>query len=304
MYPYILMIFVVIFYAGNILMGKAINDLPPFTIAFFRLFVAFIILLPIAYKQAVQDRPLFLKHKKPFMVMTLTGVAFFNTFIYASLQFTSATNVSVLETVIPVLTVILSGFVLKERLQPLQKGGVVLSFIGALWVVIDGRIVQLATIDWNIGDGIMIGAIVCWSIYSVVVKQVMHHFHPLAALLVMTGIALFTLLPFVAIEWFILGIPDLMQVDYLGGFLYLGIFPSLIALLFYNVAVNRLGASKASVFLNFLPVVTMIGAYFWLGETISQMQVIGAIGVMAGVILTTRSKRIHKDLAGLKEKVE
>lgn len=304
MYPYILMVFVVIFYAGNILMGKAINDLPPFTIAFFRLLVAFIILFPIAYKRAVQERSLFLKHRKPFMVMTLTGVTFFNTFIYASLQYTSATNVSVLETIIPVLTVILSSIVLKERLQPLQKGGVALSFIGALWVVIDGRIGQLATIDWNIGDGIMGGAIACWAIYSIAVKKVMHHFHPMAALFVMTGIALLTLLPFVAIEWFVLGIPNLMQVDYLGGFLYLGIFPSLIALLFYNIAVGRLGASKASVFLNFLPVVTMIGAYLWLEETISQMQVIGAIGVMAGVVLTTRSKRIHKDLGGLKEKVE
>ncbi|SFJ60064.1 Threonine/homoserine efflux transporter RhtA [Halobacillus dabanensis] len=298
MYPYILMFFVVIFYAGNILTGKAINDLPPFTIAFFRLFVAFIILFPIAYKRALQDRPLFLKHRKPFMVMTLTGVAFFNTFIYASLQFTSATNVSVLETIIPVLTVILSSFVLKERLHPLQKGGVALSFIGALWVVIDGQVVQLATIDWNIGDGIMVGAIACWAIYSIAVKQVMRNFHPIAAVFVMTGIALLTLLPFLAIEWFIFGIPNLMQVDYVGGFLYLGIFPSLLALLFYNVAVDRLGASKASVFLNFLPVVTMIGASLWLEETISHMQVIGAVGVMAGVVLTTRSKRIHKELGG------
>ncbi|CDQ21213.1 DMT family transporter, partial [Halobacillus karajensis] len=114
MYSYILLIFVVIFYAGNILMGKAMNDLPPFTIAFFRLFAAFIFLLPIGYRRALKAKPVFLKHYKPLLVMTITGVAFFNTFIYASLQFTSATNVAVLETIIPVLTVILSSVVLKE----------------------------------------------------------------------------------------------------------------------------------------------------------------------------------------------
>src|SRR5690625_2302280 len=160
------MIFVVIFYAINILTGKALNELPAFTVAFFILLVAFIILLPIGFRGARQFRTTFLDYKKPFLVMTLTGVTFFNTFIYGSLQFTTASNVSVLEAVIPVVTVILSVWLLKERLQRLQWTGVLLSFIGALWVVMDGRVFQLASIDWNIGDAIMIGAIGSWAVYS------------------------------------------------------------------------------------------------------------------------------------------
>src|SRR5690625_3459619 len=97
MYPYILMIIVVIIYAGNILVGKALNELPPFTIAFFRLFIAFIVFLPVGYRSAWQSRFKFYKYKKAFFVMTLTGVALFNTFIYSYLQFTTAENVSVLE---------------------------------------------------------------------------------------------------------------------------------------------------------------------------------------------------------------
>lgn len=283
------MIFVVIFYAGNILIGKAINELPPFSIAFFRLFIAFIIILPIAWRSAWKNRGLFWQHKKAFLIMTLSGVTFFNTFIYGSLQFTTSSNVAVLETVIPALTVVLSAILLKEKLIKIQWFGVCISLIGALWVVMDGRIFQLATMNWNPGDGIMIGAIISWSIYSIMVKKYMHLFPDFAALLVMTGVSVIVLLPFIAIEWLILGAPSILQANLMWGLLYLGLFPSLIALVFFNRAVGVLGASKASIFLNFLPVFTIIGAYLWLNEQITSMQITGAVIVIVGVMMTTQA---------------
>src|SRR5699024_3150889 len=81
MYPYILMIFVVIFYSGNILVGKGINELPPLTITFFRLFIAIIVLYPFGFRSAWQNRSTFLTHKKPFIIMGVTGILLFNTFI-------------------------------------------------------------------------------------------------------------------------------------------------------------------------------------------------------------------------------
>jgi len=280
---------VVIFYAGNILVGSDINALPPLTIAFFRLFVATVILLPFGMRQIGELWSVFVKYKKAFLLMTLTGVTFFNTFIYGALQFTSTTNVAVLEASIPVVTVIASAFLLKERLRVVQWAGVLLSLLGAVWVVLDGRLFQLAMIDWNIGDAIMLGAVVSWSAYSILVKKFMHHFPTYATLFVMSGISVIILLPFVSIEWFTLGIPPLFEARHIAGLIYLGVFPSVIALIFYNKAVSHLGASQASIFLNFLPVATMIGAYFWLGETITVMQIIGAVAVMGGVLLTMRS---------------
>ncbi|UFT99591.1 DMT family transporter [Radiobacillus kanasensis] len=290
MYPYILMIFVVIFYAGNILIGKAINELPPFTIAFFRLLVAFIVLFPIGFRSAWESRDTFIKYKKPLLIMTLTGITFFNTFIYGALQFTTASNVSVLESAIPVVTVLLSAWLLKEKLNHIQWVGILLSFIGALWVVMEGKLLQLTAIDWNIGDAIMIGAIGTWAVYSIFVKQYMHLFPSYAVLLVMTGISIIVLLPIVLIEWGFQGIPPLGSLNLVFSLMYLGIFPSFIALIFYNKAVHLLSASKASIFLNFLPVVTIAGAYIWLGEKITVMQIIGSLIVICGVFLTTQVK--------------
>ncbi|WP_342745679.1 DMT family transporter [Sediminibacillus massiliensis] len=294
------MIFVVLFFSGNILVGKAINDLPPFTIAFFRLVVAFFVLLPVGFRGARKYKDMYWEYKKPFMIITLTGVTFFNTFIYGALQFTTSTNVSVLETVIPVMTVILSALFLKERLARLQWIGIILSLIGAVWVVMNGQVQKLTSMDWNIGDAIMIGAIVMWAVYSIYVKQYLHLFPTYGTLLVMTGISVVVLLPIVTVEWMVTGLP-VFDTPNMVGLAYLGIFPSFIALGFYNRAVDLTSASQASVFLNFLPVVTMIGAYFWLGESITVMQITGAFAVICGVILTTQAGRNKQRLKKMDE---
>lgn len=292
-YPYVLLVFTVIFYAGNILVGKGINELPPVTISFFRLLIAFIVLFPLGFRSARNHRKKFIEYKKPFLLMTITGVSLFNLFLYGALQFTTASNASVLEAVIPSVTALLSAFLLKERLLKAQWTGIFLSLFGTVWVVMDGRILQIMNTDWNIGDLIMVGAIICWAVYSLMVKKYLHLFPPYGALLVMTGISLILLIPFLLLEWVITGFSpaDLVgSSDYVFGLLYLGIFPSFIALLFYNRAVELLGAARASVFLNFLPVVAMAGAYFWLDETITIMQVGGALLVVLGVTLTVRAK--------------
>ncbi|WP_102336081.1 DMT family transporter [Salimicrobium jeotgali] len=291
--PYFLLILVVIMFSGNIIIGKAINDLPPYTIAFLRLVVAFIVLLPIGLRSARQYKETFFKYKKPFLIMTLTGITFFNTFIYASLQFTTSTNVSVLETIIPVVTVILSAYILKEKIYKIQWLGVFVSLLGAMWVVMDGNIFQLAAIEWNIGDAIMIGAIATWAIYSIFVKQYMPLFPNYGALLVMSGLSVLVLLPVVILEWIILGVPA-FDAGNMAGILYLGVFPSFLAISMYNSAVDKVGASKSSIFLNLLPVFTMAGAAVWLGEDVTFTQVGGALTVIAGVIVTTQGDRISR----------
>ncbi|TLP96780.1 DMT family transporter [Nesterenkonia salmonea] len=289
-HAYIACLFVVIFYSGNILVGSALNELPPITVAFFRVAIAAAVLVPLGWRSAWSNRSAFRRHIGPLLLLTLTGVTFFNTFIYGALQFTSATNVSVLEAIIPVATALLSAWLLRERLRLVQWAGVLVSFLGALWVVMGG-VVDHALGGWNVGDLIMVGAIMSWALYSIAVKRYLHLFPEYGTLLVMTSLSVAVLAPLVALEWAIVGVPELGQWAYWPGLAYLGIFPSIVALLLYNRAVSVLGASQAAVFLNFLPVVTMIGAFLFLSEAVTAAQVGGAGLVIAGVILTTRPAR-------------
>ncbi|WP_343033751.1 DMT family transporter [Alkalicoccus luteus] len=285
----LLMILVVLFYSGNILTGKAINDLPPFTIAFLRLLFAFLVLAPFAWRTAWKHRHLFLEKRRPFFWMTITGVTFFNTFIYASLQFTTASNVAVLETAIPAVTILLAAILLSEKLGWRQWTGAAVSGIGALIVVTEGALFTGGGIEWNPGDVLMIGAILCWSAYSLLVKTYMGFFPAFAAVFVMNGLSVVILLPFTAAEWFLLGLPQPGMPE-TAGIVYLGIFPSIIALILFNKAVGEMGAAKASVFLNLLPVFTMTGAAAWLNETIRLPHIGGALIVMMGVWMTASSR--------------
>lgn len=287
---YIAAVFVVIFYSGNILVGSALDDLPPITIAFFRVLIASILLLPLGARSAWRHRATFRRHAGPFALLTLTGVTFFNMFIYGAVQHTSATNVSVLEAVIPVVTALLSAWLLRERLRPVQWTGVLVSFAGALWVVRAGA-QGPGAVEWNPGDLIMIGAIGCWAVYSIAVKRYLHLFPEYGAVFLMSATSVPVLGVLAGVEWVIGGIPELGQAVHWVGLVYLGAFPSVIALLLYNRAVGVLGASQAAVFLNFLPVVTMLGAYLFLGETITVGQILGAGLVVGGVLLTTRTAR-------------
>ncbi|WP_343073165.1 DMT family transporter [Salicibibacter cibarius] len=152
----------------------------------------------------------------------------------------------------------------------------------------DGQIFNIINMSWNIGDAIMLGAIFSWAIYSLYVKRYIHLFPAYGVLLVMTGVSVLILVPFVVTEWITLGVPTLDAMNHWVGLIYLGVFPSVIAILCYNHAVNKLGASRASIFLNFLPVFTMVGSYFFLDESITAMQIVGSVMVIVGVILTTR----------------
>ncbi|RKD73324.1 drug/metabolite transporter (DMT)-like permease [Sinobaca qinghaiensis] len=298
MKAYIFLIITVIIFTGNILVGKALEDIPPFTIAFLRVGIALAVVLPIGWKQAVRHREVFRSEWKPLLGLALTGVAFFNAFIYLSLKYTSASNVAILESSIPVVTIAASFFLFQERLKGYQWAGVVLSVGGAVWVITDGSMEVIRSLSFNRGDVIMLAAVAVWVIYSFLVKMHMFKFPAYGSLLVMLAAATLVLLPFAAVETILYGLPPIDGYQDAAGIAYLGIFPSVIALLLWNRSIAEIGASQSSVFLNLLPVFTMAGAYIFLGDTITWTQAGGAVVVISGVMLTTRKsigfRRIKK----------
>ncbi|SDH83614.1 Permease of the drug/metabolite transporter (DMT) superfamily [Alteribacillus persepolensis] len=301
MKAYVFLFLTVIIFSGNIIVGKAINELPPYTIAFFRVFIAFLIVLPIGFKQAKEHRHVFQHEWKPLLGLALTGVAFFNSFIYAALQFTSSTNVAIMESAIPVVTILFSMIFLKEKLLGVQWLGVILSVSGAVWVITEGSWQVIRGFAFNAGDIIMVAAVLTWVAYSILVKFHMTKFPIYGSLLVMLAAANVVLFPIAATEWIIGGFPAVFQFNHLLGLLYLGIFPSLIALILWNKGVEEVGPSQASVFLNLLPVFTILGSLLFLGEDITMIQVFGALVVISGVLLTTKTRKVKVSRAKAQE---
>ncbi|MFY0989708.1 DMT family transporter [Halomonas sp. C05BenzN] len=283
--PHLFLLLVVAIFAGNILVGKALAGLPPFTISLGRVFIALLVMLPLGWYQARRGWPVFRRHWRPLLGLALSGVAFFNALIYAALKFTSATNVAILESLIPVATLLLSVLLLGERFRALQWGGVVLSLGGAVAVISAGSGAVTMPGGVNPGDLIMLLAVLVWVGYSLLVKEHMARFPRYGGLLAMLVIANLALAPIALLEGAWQVIPRL-TVQELAGLAYLGVFPSVVALLLYNSALADIGPTRASVYLNLLPVFTMLGAWWLLGETILPVQVIGSLVVIVGVWCT------------------
>ncbi|MDC3413475.1 DMT family transporter [Terrihalobacillus insolitus] len=186
----------------------------------------------------------------------------------------------------------------KEKFTKIQLFGVSLSLIGVFTVITKGSLDVILNLSFNPGDLTMLLAMVVWSIYSIFVKQHNRKFPTYGALLVMIMFSFVFLIPMAAIEYTQLGSITWSPSVILGLF-YLGIFPSVVALIAWNSAVNQIGPSQSSIFLNFIPVFTMIGAVLFLGESIKILQLIGAIMVISGIMITT-SKRARLEQTKVK----
>lgn len=288
--PHLFLLLVVAMFSGNILVGKALAGLPPFTISLGRVLIALLIMLPLGWYQAHQGWPLFRQHWRPLLGLALTGVAFFNALIYAALNFTSATNVAILESLIPVATLLLSVLLLGERYRLLQWLGVALSLSGAVVVITVAEGGTALPGGINPGDLIMVLAILVWVGYSLLAKAHMARFPRYGSLLIMLVIANLALAPIALWEGAWQVIPQLSTDQFLG-LAYLGIFPSVVALLLYNSALADIGPTRAAVYLNLLPVFTMLGAWWWLDERIVALQLIGSGVVIIGVWCTLAPRK-------------
>ncbi|MCP8617899.1 DMT family transporter [Salirhabdus salicampi] len=298
---YLLLVVTVIIFSGNLLVGKAINDLPPFTITFFRCFIAFLVILPIAFNQLRAKEELFRREWKAVVGMSFFGITLFNVLVYSSLNFTTSTNAGIVEATTPIFTIILGVIFLKEQIGKIQLTGMFISLVGAIWVITKGSWTIISQLQFNIGDIIMLLAIISWSIFSILIKQHNSKFPVYGSIAAMLFVSLIILLPFTIIEWYFIN-PKPFQLKFMLGLLYLGIFPSVIALLFWNIGVADIGPSRASIFLNLLPVFTTIGAVLFLGEQVILAQLLGGVLVITGVLLSTA--KVKKKVNNTSQKQE
>lgn len=288
MKAYLLLILAAIFYAGNLIIGKPVTaEIPPITLSFFRYIIAAFVIFPLGYREWKNNRALWKKEWKAILALSVTGLVLFNIFVYLALNYTTTINAGIVEASTPIFTLLLAFILFGDRFIAKQLFAVFISLFGVFFVITKGSLEVITNLQINIGDLIMLLAMVSWSVYSIFIKQHTWKFPTYGALLVMSVIAIILFIPLLPIEW-----EEIKQINWswaiIGGTLYLGIFPSLIALMAYNKGVQELGPSSASIFLNLIPVFTMIGAVIFLKEQISFVQILGGLFVIIGVMITNR----------------
>src|SRR5215475_7855120 len=166
--PYLLLCITTACWAGNAIVGRlAAGHIPPVTLGFLRWFIAFLLVLPFAWKHLKRDWPAIRGKLGIMILISIVGIGMFNTLQYWALEYTTALNTLLLQSAGPLIVAIWSLILLGVRLTLAQAIGVLLSLFGVLIILMHGDLTALSNISFNRGDLIFLFAMVVFSLYSV-----------------------------------------------------------------------------------------------------------------------------------------
>ena len=182
--PYLLLSLTSLFWAGNTVLGRFIvGHVPPMTLAFIRWGGAFVILLPFAARHLARDWPVIRKHAGVMTLLAFTGFSVYNTIAYYGLQYTTAINGLLLQSVAPLFVALWTFALFGDRLTLRQAGGICVSLTGVIVIVCHGSLAVLFGIDFNRGDVASWSPCVIYGFYTAYLRKrpPIHPFSFLAA---------------------------------------------------------------------------------------------------------------------------
>ena len=286
---YIMLVLATLFWAGNFVVGKIafIENVPPFSLTFFRWLLVWLILIPFTYKEFFKLRRVILDNFLLLLLLGLTSVGLFNSFIYNALNFTQVINASLFNAVIPV-AIILFGLLFKlEKTNKYQILGLIISILGILSIITKLDLDILLTLSFNKGDILMIGAVITWGIYSAFLKKRKFEVSLLTLVHILCTFGLVTLIPQFLFE-FSQGKTIIINDHLIYSLIYLAIFPSIGSYYCWAGAVSIIGANRAGIFLSLIPLFSTILAMIFFDEKFLFFHFIGSVLIILGLLLSNR----------------
>lgn len=285
--PYLLLSLTSLFWAGNIVLARFVaGHVPPMTLSCVRWIGAFFMLLPFALAHLKRDWPA-LRAKLPLVLaLSATGFAFNNAISYWALQYTEALNALLIQSSGPLFVALWSLVLFGVRLTLAQFAGIVLSLTGVLVIILRGDLAALASIHLNRGDLMFGGAVLSFGLYSALMPY-RPRTHQLSLITFTIGCGAVLLFP-LSIWEFANGVtlkPDALTAVTL---LYVIVFPSTLAYLFFNRGIALIGPNRSAPFLHLVPVFGSAMAILLLGERLRLFHLAGYALVLAGIVIASR----------------
>ena len=260
--------------------------IPPAAITFLRCTIALLILYPICRKSLHNQWPLMRKHWKFLALQGFLIIVCGNGLMFVGLQFTTAINGALINSAEPVTIVLIAWLMFRDRLSAAQWAGVFVSFAGVIYLLGQGDGDVLLSLNLNIGDVFVFISILCWSVYAVLMRKVPPNLAPLSYLFGILAAGVIFSFPFWILEnlYFIPTPVTWTTAGVTGG---MALFTSILALLWWNRAVEGLGAARAGLLLHLIPVFTLVLAIVLLGEELRSFHAVGIVLIGLGIYLAT-----------------
>lgn len=285
--PYFLLVLTTLFWSGNFVISRGMHaEIPPLALSFWRWAIALAILSLFGVRHLWRQRDIARRHARFIAVQGILGVSGFNTLVYFAVQSTTAINAVLVNSCIPVLIALFSWLLYRETMSPRQCMGVLLSLSGVLLIIAKGEVAALLAVRFNPGDLLVFLAAAVWALYSANLRRYPQELHPFAfqsgiVILGLACIAPFYLLELASGKGFVLTAPTLATL------LYVALFASVLAFIFWNRAVRIVGANKAGPFIHLMPLFSTILAVLFLDERLYSYHFQGAALIFTGIIMTT-----------------
>lgn len=278
--------------------GKfAVQSFEPATVAFLRFFGAAILLFPLMWVMEKDRKKPTLKDQGLFALLGLTGIALYNICFFLATKHAPVIKSSLFIASNPVLIVLLSGLFLKEKITRNSIIGMGIALTGVVFIITEGHILTLFQYGFEPIDFVLLGAVVSWAIYSVVGKVVLKKFSSVESTTYAVAYGTLFLLPFALAETSWLDVQEASLTTW-AAIAHMSIFVTVVSFVMYYNGIKEVGAAKASIFINVMPVSAVIMATIFLGETFTLAHGIGAGLVLTGVYAGTNPNLFKRKLRG------
>jgi drug/metabolite transporter (DMT)-like permease len=272
-------------WAGNAVAGRlAVGEVSPMLLTLMRWFMAVMILLPLAWRHLRADRAELVRLWPFLLAMGAMGYTGFNILLYTAARTTSAVNITIIQAAMPMLIFTMNLVVYAVAIRPLQVLGYALTVLGVALVAGQGDLAGLAQLQVTEGDALMLAASVLYAGYTVALKRRMV-LHPLSFLTAMCIGAMLVGLPAAAFEYGI-GATEWPGTPLAWGVVaYTGLAASVLSQWFYMTGVGVMGANRAGLFINLVPVFGAGLAVAILGEAVALYQGLALLLVLGGILI-------------------
>jgi len=287
---YLFLVITTAIWGANAVAGKlAVGHVSPLLLTTARWMLSVIVLLCIGWAHIKRDWPLIRANLPLLTLLGALGFAAFNIFLYSALIYTSAINVSIEQAGIPMAIFVANFLLFGLRVTWLQIAGFALTLIGVALAASHGEPSRLFELDINFGDGLMLVAVLLYAGYSVALRY-KPNIHWLSMLTVLCAAAFLLSIP-PTIGEFALGAgiaPDALG---WGIIIFSVIGPSIVSQALYIRGIEMIGANRAGLFINLVPVFGTLLSIAVLGEALQAWHVLALTLALGGIALAEWSGR-------------
>lgn len=257
-----------------------VEEINPMLSAFYRFFLAAIILF-IYLKIKHPNEKVYKEDRIKLALGGLFGITLYFIFENYSVLFTSASNVAILISSIPVFTLFSQRIIYKERITRMKAMGAILSVVGLTIIIVSKDRVSLFSTG-TLGDLMALGAAICWVFYNMASSNFKGNYKSITITAYQSLWGCLFLSPSLLI--FQVNKPS---VGALANIFFLAVLCSCIGSVIYIFCLERLGATLITTYINLQPIASIIFAALILKESVTIWQIMGCLIIITGVFLVS-----------------